>query len=128
MSNNDLPAQIKAINRSLQQFPWIDFEVMEYTGMKLVLMGSVDASAPHDVEIRFRRIAFVSLPFEWRTDTSIPPLSLLTDNRAFAINSQFRVEQGYHIFQLTAEDFPADFGCLIGAKEIEFHQLREIRL
>lgn len=111
---------VERINALLQQRPWFDFEVMEYQGYALTVVGSIDPSGPHQLEIRFDRVFAVSLPMEWRTDTSRPPLTLLTGEPAAAVNRRFRVEQGHHVFRFSPEDYPEDFGCLIAAQGIEF--------
>ena len=70
MEENRAKRAVDDINTYLQQNPWFDFEIMEYGGDTLVVMASLDTSAPHDLEIRFKGVFFVSLPMEWKTDTS----------------------------------------------------------
>jgi hypothetical protein len=108
------------INAVLKTKPWFDFEVMEYVGYNLVVMGGIDTSAPHSLEIKFKDVFFVSLPMCWGTDTSIAPLTIVTREAALEINEKFRVEQGNHIFSFRPEDYPFGFGCLIGSKGISF--------
>ncbi|MFV8751704.1 hypothetical protein ACNOYE_14260 [Nannocystaceae bacterium ST9] len=106
------------INAFLQRHPWLDFEIMEYRGCKLIVMGSLDTSADHDIEIEFSDVAFVCTPMTWQTDTSRPPLALVQGDEACRLNERFRVESGHHIFQFVPEDYPVDFGCIIGARRI----------
>jgi hypothetical protein len=108
------------INQHVCQQPWCDFEVKEYRGTKLVVTGSLDVSAAHMFEVWFEGVFFVSMPMEWKTDTSRPPLALLVGEDAAAVNRRFCVERGHHIFRFTPEDYPDDFGCLVGAREIGF--------
>jgi hypothetical protein len=108
------------INQYVGRLPWCDFEVLEYRGTRLVVTGSLDVSAAHTFEVWFDGVFFVSLPTEWRTDTSRPPLALMVGEGAAAVNRRFRVERGHHIFRFTPEDYPEDFGCLVGAREIGF--------
>ncbi len=118
MNEEEAKRAVDEINAYLQRQPWCDFEVMEYQGDTLIIMGSLDTSAPHDIEIRFKDISFLSLPKEWRTDTAAPPLALLQGEDAFRWNVRFQVEQGHHIFAFTPEYFPEGFYCLVGAREI----------
>ncbi len=125
MNREEAKRRVSDINSHLQQMPWQDFEVMEYQGDTMILMGSIDTSSSHDIEIRFDGVFFVSLPMEWKTDTSIPPLSLLQGDDATVLNRRYQVEQGHHIFRFAAEDFPEDFGCLVCAREVRHRLLKQ---
>jgi len=116
---------VDEINAYLTSKPWLDFEVMEYRGYRLVIMGSLDTSTAHDVEIWFEPVFFVSLPIEWKTDTSSPPLSLVTGDKAIEVNRRFMVEHGNHLFGFSPEDYPDDFKCLISAQAIGFEIKKE---
>jgi hypothetical protein len=111
---------IARINDYLQKQLWFDFEVLLYQQGRLVVAGSIDTTVHHNIEIWFKDIAFVSLPMNWKTDTSTPPLSLLEGESAVRTNIRFQVEHGHHIFRFSPEDYPAEFGCLIGARELGF--------
>lgn len=111
---------IARLNHYLQQQLWFDFELIEYRQRRLVVIGSIDTTVHHNVEIWFKDVFFVSLPLEWKTDTSNPPLSLLEGEEAVRTNVRFQIEVAYHIFRFSPEDYPSDFGCLIGARELGF--------
>ncbi len=115
---------IQEINAYLQSKPWFDFEIMEYRGDTLVVMGSLDPSAAHDVEVQFGGISFISSPMEWRTDTSAPPLGLITGEDAVKLNRRFQVEQGHHLFRFSPEGFPEEFGCLVSARDVKFRIMK----
>jgi len=36
---------------------------------------------------------------------------------------RYHVEQGYHLIKFKAKDYPDDFGCIFGVKEIIFKKL-----
>ena len=116
---------VSEVNEYLQNRPWFDFEIMEYQGDTLVVMGGIDISTPPEIEVRFRGVYFVSLLMEWKTNTTTPPLRLIDGEAAARTNRRFRVEQGHHIFSFTPEDFPADFACLLGARDISFKVVRQ---
>ncbi|EGO62751.1 hypothetical protein [Acetonema longum] len=112
------------INSFIQQQMWLDFEVIQYIRNKLTVIGSIDISNPHDLEIHFEDISFVSLPIEWKTDTSKTALLLLEGEAAILLNKRFHVQQGYHIFKFTPEDYPEDFGCYVGARAISYQIIK----
>ncbi|WAS93142.1 hypothetical protein [Nannocystis punicea] len=124
MDSDHAEQTVTRINNYLQQQLWFDFEVSEYQKGRLVVIGSIDTTVSHNVEIWFKDIAFVSLPMEWKTDTSAPPLSLIEGVEAVEISSRFQVEVGHHIFRFSPEDYAPQFGCLIGAREIGFQVVK----
>ena len=112
---------VSEINDHIRKQLWMDFEVVQYSKNKLIIFGSIDPSSSiHNIEIWFEDVFFISLPLEWKTDTSNGVLELLEGENAYLINRQFQVEQGYHIFKFTPEDYPNTFGCLLGAKKIAY--------
>ena len=111
---------IEEINNFIREKMWLDFEVRNFDKYKLTLTGSIDISTVHDIEIIFEDVSFVSMPFEWKTDTSKTVLVFVEGEEATAINRRFQVEKGYHIFKFIPEDFPEDFGCYLGAKSITY--------
>jgi hypothetical protein len=93
---------------------------MSYQGNTLVVMGGIDFSAAHEVEIHFEDVFCISTPVSWDSDTASPPLQLLTGEEMVAVNRHFKVEQGHHVFRFTADDYPENFGCIICARAIQF--------
>jgi hypothetical protein len=124
MEKNDVKKVVDEINNYIQKGLWLDFEVSQYSKNKLMITGSIDPSNPHDIEINFEDVFFVSLPLEWKTDTTKTVLHILEGEDAKALNLRFQVEQGYQIFKFSPEDYPDDFGCIIGAKAISYLVLR----
>lgn len=116
---------VEKLNSFIQKGLWLDFEVCQNSKNKLTLHGGIDLLYSHDIEIRFEDVFFVSLPMEWKTDTKSTVVQLLEGEDAKAVNIRFKVEQGYHIFKFTPEDYPEDFGCLIGAKTISYDVLKD---
>lgn len=120
MSKADCQAIIKEINIFLQKELWFDFEVVRYQDQKLTIIGSIDPSSHHNIEIYFEDIFFVSLPMEWKTDTAKNILSIIEGDDAIELNKKFQVEIGYHIFRFAPENYLENFGCLIAAREISY--------
>lgn len=118
MSIEEILCEVEVINEILKMSLWMDFEIKRYSEGKLTIYGGVDLLYSHSIEISFEDVFFVSLPFEWKTDTKAEVLHLLEGEASKAINLKFMVEQGYHIFKFMAEDYPGDFGCFIGARMI----------
>lgn len=108
------------INALLVPLPWIDFELEELLGYRLVVMGGIDTSAPPDIEIWFEGVAMISMPAEWRTDTSAPPLLLLDGEEARRLNALFGVERGHHLFAFRPEDKPSSLRCVVAARSLGF--------
>ena len=124
MNASEIKVVVGKINSFIQQGLWLDFEVCQYSKNKLTLIGGIDLIYSHDIEIYFEDVFFVSLPMEWKTDTKRNVFQLLEGEDAKTVNIRFKVEQGYHIFKFTPEDYPDDFGCLIGAKSISYTALK----
>jgi hypothetical protein len=120
MNTLNLKVRVNEINAFIQQNLWLDFEVIEYKKSRLTIFGSIDVSVQHDIEIHFDDIFFVSLPMEWKTDTSNIVLTMLEGESAVSLNKKFQVEQDYHIFKFIPEDYLEDFGCYIAAKNISY--------
>lgn len=123
MNINELINIVNKINTFITQGLWLDFEVNQYKNSKLKIIGGIDLLYSPDIEINFEDVFFVSLPFAWKSDTKKEVFQLLEDENARTVNIMYKVEQGYHIFKFTPEDYPADFGCLIGAKSISYNIL-----
>lgn len=120
MYTGDIRRIVDEINTYIASKPWLDFWVSQYVNKKLVIAGSIDPSGNSDIEIVFSDVFFMSLPVEWGSDTSKGVFQLLEGIDAREINLRFRVEQGYSIFRFIPEDYPEEFGCLIGAKKISY--------
>lgn len=120
MNNNEKEKIVKEINDYIQNGLWLDFEVNHYSKNKLIVYGGLDLIFSHDIEVHFEDVFFVSLPMEWKTDTKKTVFQILDGEEVKILNIKFRVEQGYNVFKFKAEDYPDDFGCLIGAKKISY--------
>ncbi|MFF2482313.1 hypothetical protein [Paenibacillus sp. NPDC058071] len=125
MEISEITKVVEDINKFIRNQPWLDFEVLQYDKQKLTIIGCIDISNLHDIEIVFEDIFFVSLPIEWKTDTSRPVLSVLEREKAIILNKKFKVEQGHSIFAFAPEDYPDDFGCYVSAKKIAFKLISE---
>ena len=110
---------IDKINNHIRKEQWFDFEIIKYGQNELFVGGGKSLSYPYELEIHFKDVCFVSVPVEWRTDTSNNVLFILEGEEAYKVNRKFQVEQGYHVFKFVPEEYPEDFGCLIGARSLE---------
>lgn len=124
MNSNEAMLLVNDVNSRIQKEPWFDFEIIRYDRSELVIGGGKSLSYPHELEIHFKDVCFISAPIEWRTDTSKRVFIILEGDDAFKVNTKFQVEQGYYIFRFAPEDYLDDFGCLVGAKslDIKFQQ------
>ena len=123
MTEQEIENVLTKINEYLESQLWMDFEIIEYSRYKLRIIGSIDISAAPNIEIVFKDVFFASTVFNWKTDTSCNIISLLKGDEARKINIKFQVEQGYHLVKFQAEDYPYNFGCLFGIKEVQFKEL-----
>jgi hypothetical protein len=60
------------------------------------------------------------LLFDWKTDTSVQVLELVSGYEAAEINSRFKIEGGTYIFKFYPEDYSSDVGCYVCAKKISY--------
>ena len=120
MNQTSLQEVVEEINAFLQKQLWYDFEVIRYQDQKLTINGGIDPSSHHNMEIYFEDVFFLSLPIEWKTDTTKTAFSLVAGSNAVELNKRFQVEMGYHIFRFTPEYYPEDFGCLVGARKVSY--------
>ncbi len=123
MSEKEVKDIIRAVNIFLSQQLWMDFEIIEYSGQFLRIIGSIDITAVPVMELVFEDVYFVSAVFNWKTNTDRTVVSLLEGKDAKVVNLKYRVEQGYHIIKITPEDYPEEFGCIFGIKKIYFNLL-----
>lgn len=121
MSEKEVKDIIRAVNIFLSQQLWMDFEIIEYSGQFLRIIGSIDITAVPVMELVFEDVYFVSAVFNWKTNTDRTVVSLLEGKDAKVVNLKYRVEQGYHIIKITPEDYPEEFGCIFGIKKIYFN-------
>ncbi len=123
MSEQEIKNVLDQINEYLETQLWMDFEIIEYSRYMLRIIGSLDISSVPDIEIIFKDICFMSTVFNWKTDTSREAISLIEGDEAKKTNIKFRVEQGYYLVKFQAEDYPNNFGCIFGIREVIFRKL-----
>lgn len=112
---------VAEVDEAIREHPWMDFEIEEYRGGQLLVAGTLDPSTgPDKIKIRFRDVFALSLPTEWKSDTSKPVLTLLLGSEAVDANLRFGIEQGNALFRFVPEDFPPTAGCLVAARTIEW--------
>ena len=127
MDNSELRKAVENLNKLIRKRPWMDFEVRQYFRNKLTIYGGIDLLYSHEIEIYFENIFFVSLPIEWKTDTKKNVVKILESEESRKVNIKYKVEQGFTIFSFKPEDYPDDFGCLIGAKELSYKIMSTVK-
>lgn len=111
-----LTDSIQAVDRAIRRYPWLDFDVLECSPRKVRIAGSIDPSSAPDLIVEFEDIAAVSLPMEWRTDTTKVVFAELDNLLASELNLAFHVEVGYTAFHFVADDRPGP--CVVLAKSV----------
>jgi hypothetical protein len=124
MTELEIRDQVARLNALLQSKPWLDVDVVECSPRSVVLDCGIDLSVGPDIEITFGSVFFVSLPMTWNTDTSVPVLTLLSDDEARQVNLRYQIEMVHHLFAFHPEYLPQDALCLVAAKEITWRELR----
>jgi hypothetical protein len=94
MNQNGIENIVEKINSYLSSKLWMDFE--------------------------FKVVYYASLLFDWKTDTSVQVLELVSGYEAAEINSRFKIEGGTYIFKFYPEDYSSDVGCYVCAKKISY--------
>lgn len=123
MEEKEIQEVLDTFNQYLSGQSWMDFELIEFSGGELKIIGSLDISSRPDIELVFKDVFFASAPFNWTTDTSRQVAVLLSGEEAKKVNLEYQVELGYHIIKIYPEDYPEDFGCLFGVKSAFFRVL-----
>ena len=121
MNQNEVESIIENINSYLNSKLWIDFEVTQYTNYKLLLTGSIAPSSSNaNIEIEFQEVYYASMLFNWKTDTSIQAIELVSDYEAKEMYSKYKIESGMYIFKFYSEDYLSDIGYYVCAKNISY--------
>lgn len=111
---------VKEIDRRIREHDWFDFHVTSYNGRVLEIVGSMDLSYYHQLEIIFEDVFFASIFFErWHSDTKKPVIELQDSDLNKELNMRFEIEQGYQLFVIRTEDYENDI--YIAAKKISFN-------
>lgn len=118
MTIDEVNTEIENINSYLSKCLWMDFEICQLSGGKIVASGRIDTSYNnYSIDIEFEQPHCISSPLTWKTDTSKPFIELASDNEIIEMNSKFRVDQGNYVFKIYMEDFE-DSAIYIAAKKI----------
>jgi hypothetical protein len=99
METRSVKEIVDEINTFIRSKPWLDMEIRKLVGNESAVIRSIDQSNPHDLEIIFKEICLLSLPMEWKTDTSTTVFELLEGEDSRTVNKVFQVERGHHIFR-----------------------------
>lgn len=103
---NENQKNVLEIDSIIRQNPWFDFHITKYDGYNLTLVGSIDLTYFHTLEIIFEEVFFVSSFFEgWRTETSEVVIEIPIDETEKELNKKFEIQQGYQLFIIHPEDF-----------------------
>jgi hypothetical protein len=121
----NIKTSLDQLNHFLKDQPWFDFELWEFSGQNLKIVGAIDLTYAYTLSITFSDVFYVQLTHDWHTDTSADAFVLLTGQDAYDLNARYEVEQGYALIQINAEDKAPLF---ISAKEmhLEFKEIDRV--
>ncbi|MCF6404879.1 hypothetical protein L3C95_18410 [Chitinophaga filiformis] len=120
MENNltEIANQIDTIIR--HERLWFDFTVFHYDGRKLIIAGSDDLTYYHQLEVIFEDVFFFSGYFDgWKSETQEPVFILPDAETALALNIEYEIVEGYHLFIFKTEDYRND--VIIAAGNVSFN-------
>ncbi|MDJ1501209.1 hypothetical protein [Xanthocytophaga agilis] len=117
-----LEQTILEINTFVRKDLWQDFQVSVFEYGSLKIVGGIDLSSNHTIEITFIATSFMEINYEWMTDTSKDMLMLASDEENFYLNARYQIEEGYTLFKIIPKYFEEqeDFGFFVAAKDISF--------
>lgn len=114
----DLQKNIDEINAIISQGNWFDMEILERKGGDLIIIGSLDFTYGHSLEIKFGDVFHMTINTEWKVDTVKPVMYIVEGEECFLVNKKYGIEQGYTLFKIIPEGL--EFPFYVSAKEIRF--------
>lgn len=110
---------VEKIDAAIRQNAWFDLDVAAYDGRNLVIRGSTDFSYYHELEIHFHGVFFASIYFrDWKSDTTQPVFTIPEQPKAYQLNYQLEIEQGYDLFIFKIENSKNE--VIIAAESISY--------
>jgi hypothetical protein len=107
----------KEIDKIIRQQLWYDFHIINYDGNDLTVVGSIDLSYFHTLEIIFKNVFFVHGFLQgWHSDTSKTVFE--TPENPQELNLKYEIEQGHQLFIFKTEYYKND--VIIAAKSISY--------
>lgn len=112
---------VSAINSIIREELWFDMELAGLSGNTVTLVGGIDLTTHHTLEITFHGVFHLCLNAHWRTDVSESPLILLPAGaEAKALNIKYEVEAGHQIFKIKPEGFAEDACFFVIAEDVSY--------
>lgn len=103
MATEQTETDVDAIDTMIRTFPWLDCEVMRCSTSELVIVGSLDLLAGHELTVTFDDVSFLEAPLSWKSDTSQRVFSLLTGEEARHYNIRYDVTVGQQVYRFLCE-------------------------
>ena len=103
------------INDFVKKKLYFDFEVCEYWGNTLKIVGSEDLTYEYQLSIMFHDVFYLQCPRSWQSDTRNDIIVIPEINEQKPINLTYGIERGYTMIKIIAEDVSPIY---ISAKEI----------
>lgn len=109
---------VETIDSIIRKEKWFDLHVAEYDGYSLSIVGGIDLSYFHTLEVIFEDVFFFSgFVNGWHSDTS-SNVFIMPENK-IELNRKFEIQQGYHLFAFIPEDYTNKI--FIASKNISFN-------
>ena len=95
---------VTIINDFIRSQPWLDVDLYTYDSTDLILIGGIDLTAYHQIEIKFRSVHCYHGVFHWHTDTSRPFFDIPKGSELIDLNGKYSIERGHDLFRIFPED------------------------
>lgn len=119
MTMDEVNLELEKINDYLSKCLWMDFEICQLNGGKIVVAGRIDTSYNNfSIEMEFEQPYCISSILNWSVDTSKQFIELASDDEVIEMSRKYRIEQGNYVFKIYMEDFESS-AIYIAAKKVK---------
>jgi hypothetical protein len=94
----------QALDVAIRAYPWMDFHLVAYDEVSLIVRGTLDLSYGYQLQIEFGDVGYLDCPMTWRTAThaqvfsKVDPATLRDDAR-----ERFFDGNGGEVFRFAVE-------------------------
>ncbi|MET3496468.1 hypothetical protein [Variovorax boronicumulans] len=59
----------QALNAAIMEHPWMDFYLVSYDEVSVIVRGTLDITQGYQLQIEFTDVGYIDCPIAWKTDT-----------------------------------------------------------
>jgi hypothetical protein len=113
--------KINEINNFLSKELWYDFEISNSNFEKICIIGSIDFSYGHQIELYFLDVIHLTINETWKSDTKKKIFTILSGKEKEIFINNFGLESGFKIIKIINEDFKPFY---IVTKEFDYNFIK----